>query len=649
MFNRRLLVFLGFVAAALMVGVLRLAHLQLVRGRGYAERTERQFRSNRRLDTYRGDIVDRNGKILATDRACFEFRMKYWALRLDYARRQRDMLMTRHGLTALQADTQVVEETIEANQYALLRFWVRRHGRDNELSEAEAWTDLAARVDATLNRAATIAEVPREQIDRTVDGLVRRVQRVRLIVGMLTALETQSHPIIDALDEAAAVQLRGESDTMTAATVEASTYRWYPYQDLACHVIGRVGRVTAETLRGDPHADDPLLAYLPSEHVGVSGVERTCEPTLRGSRGTREVHASGAELHRTPPRGGQAVRLTLDIDLQRELTHLMRQRPFNGAAVVLDVPTGEILALVSTPTYDLNTYTQQFGELISDEANLPLRNRAISQGYPPGSTIKPVAALAALAEGVVTPTTTFDCRGHADPRRPRCWSTRGHGPVQMPEAIMNSCNTYFARAAEKLGVDRLTYWYRQFGMGAAPGTGLPGESAGVVPTRRWLWRTYKRVFYPGDVRVMAIGQGPILTSPLHVANATATIARDGVYLSPVLVTDRADQQQRRELNLPDGAVRLVRRGMYRVVNDPASQTAYKHATRSGPVICGKTGTAQTGRAGGNMAWFTGFAPAANPRIALAIILEYAGGGGPNCVPLAEQAVAACEQLGYFND
>jgi cell division protein FtsI/penicillin-binding protein 2 len=148
---------------------------------------------------------------------------------------------------------------------------------------------------------------------------------------------------------------------------------------------------------------------------------------------------------------------------------------------------------------------------------------------------------------------------------------------------------------------------------------------------------------------MAIGQGPILTTPLHVANATATIARDGLYLSPVLVAERADQQQRRELDLPDGATGVVRRGMYRVVNDPASQTAYRYATRSGPVICGKTGTAQTGREGRNMAWFTGFAPASSARIAFAFVLEYAGGGGPDCVPLAEQATAACEQLGYFDE
>jgi len=649
MFNRRLLMFLGFVAAAMVVGVLRLGQLQLVRGAKYAAEAERQLISGRRLHTYRGDILDRHGRILATDKACFELVVEYPALLLDQCRRRRQGLIAREGLSAAAAARHVTEEVVAAGEYSLLRWWVRSWGRRNDFTEAAAWTALAERVDQMLDRAATISGDPRDRINRTVDDIVRRVQRIRRSVGSPVAEETRSHTVLGALGEAAAVELRAEADRMIAASVEAGTRRWYPYGDLACHVIGRQGRVTTETLLADPHADDPLLEYLPSEHVGVSGAERTCEAVLRGVRGLQQTRADDGEVNRTAPIGGESVRLTLDIELQRQVTRLLLGVPYNGAAVILHVPTGEILALVSKPTYDLNTYGRRFRYLADDEVNLPLLHRAVARGYAPGSTIKPVTALAGLAEKLITPATTFTCRGHADPRRPRCWSKVGHGPMALSEAIMNSCNSYFCRTAERLGVDRLTYWFRQFGMGAEPGTGLPGESGGIVPTRRWLYERHHRVFYPGDVRCMAIGQGPILATPLQVANATATIARDGVWLSPVLIFNLADRQQRRELDLPAGAAALVRDGMYRVVNDPASQTAYKYATRSGPVLCGKTGTAQTNRPGRNMAWFTGFSPRRDPQIALAIVLEHAGGGGPNCVPLADKAVALCKDLGYLTD
>ena len=647
MFKRRLMVFLALVGVGLLVNLARLAQLQLVRGNAYARNVEQRMMRRRLLDTHRGDIVDRHGRILATDRACFSLRVEYRVLLLDRVRRRCGALMN-EGLGAPAALRQVEAELAPAGETTLLARWIRRYARRHDLSEADARRRLIEQVTWTLNRAAEVTGRPREEIDRAADAIIARTQRIRLAVGSLVAEQTRSHAVLNSLDEQDAVNLRQEAAQMIGASVAAATERWYPYRSVACHVIGHTGRVSAQTLRDDPHADDPLLGYLPAEDVGVAGVEKLCEPTLRGVRGRQTVRR-GEEVTRTPPTGGETVRLTLDIDLQQRLTELLSAQDHHGAAVVLHVPTGEILALVSTPTYDLNRYGLNFRSLVSEEADLPLLNRAAARNYPPGSTVKPITALAGLSEGVITPSTTFLCRGKNDPRRPRCWSTVGHGAIALSEAIMHSCNNYFARTADRIEYDRLIGWMRHFGIGEPVGTGLPGETSGLAPDQAWVWDHYERPLYPGDARAVAIGQGLLLATPLQIANATATIARDGQWLTPLLVFDRADRQIRRHLPAKPEHIAVVREGMYRVINDPASQTGYRHARRTGAVMCGKTGTAQTGQAGRNMAWFTGFAPRAHPTIAFAFVLEYTPEGGAGCIPMAETMIDWCEELGYFDE
>ncbi|MFW6154082.1 MAG: penicillin-binding transpeptidase domain-containing protein [Planctomycetota bacterium] len=651
MFKRRLMVFLALVGLGLLINLARLAQLQLVRGADYAQRVEQRMIRRRLLDTHRGDIVDRYGRILATDRACFALRVEYRVLLLDRVRRRCGALMG-EGLDAPAAMRQVKGELAATGEAKLLARWIRRYGRRRGLSETQARRRLTERVTWTLNRAAELTGRPRAEIDSAADAIIDRTQAIRLAVGSLVAEQTRSHVVLNGLDEQVAVNLRGESAQMVGTSVGPSTERWYPYPSIACHVIGRTGRVSAETLREDPHADDPLLGYLPAEDVGVTGVEKLCESTLRGVRGSQALRRGGEEVTRTPPTGGATVRLTLDIDLQQRITELLAAHPHHGAAVVLHVPTGEVLALVSTPTYDLNHYGRDIEltrALLSDEANLPLLNRAVARDYPPGSTVKPITALAGLSEGVITSETSFFCRGKADPRRPRCWSTVGHGSLSLSEAIMHSCNNYFARTADRLEYDQLIGWMRRFGIGEPTGLGLPGETDGLAPDEAWMRRRRDRPIYPGEVRAVAIGQGLLLATPLQIANATATLARDGQWVAPLLVVDRADRQVRRRLPLEAGHMAVVREGMYRVINDPASQTGYRHAKRTGPVMCGKTGTAQTGRPNRHMAWFTGFVPRENPRIAFAFVIENTPDGGADCIPLAETMIGWCEALGYFDE
>ena len=697
MYNRRLFTFAAFIGLCSLVVVFRLGQLQLVRGGAYAAEASKAMRRARVLQTKRGDIVDRLGRTLAMDHACFEFRMEYPALLASWVARHPGRLAEREtGLSLPEASRRVDELITRGKGRQVLNEWLAKSAHREGISRQQAETVVPARVESTLDRAAGIAGVSRHEVDENINRIVRTVLTWRRVVGSPVEEEYLPHAVIGMLDEPTAVAIRAELGRMPAASVGPSTRRWYPYYDLACHIIGLLGKVRPEDCglvwrtvpsdegghvwkkvpardrQADPNGEDLLHEYRPDELAGMTGAEKLCERLLRGVRGRRVKLRTGELLAYVPPRLGGKVRLSLDIELQERLTDLMRfvydeenlpvaPRTENGAAVVLDVDTGEVLAMVSTPTYDLNTYRKDYRSLVADEVDLPLLNRAVAGRYPPGSTVKPLTGLAAVAEGVVALDTPLDCRGYLHtPNKFRCWIWRlqntGHGPLTLQDAIKKSCNIYFYKAGEKLRAERLLYWMRQFGLGARPGTGLPEEKPGRTPTAEWLWQSRARTFSVGDARQMAIGQGLLEATPLQIANAMATLARDGEYVSPKLVMDDRHPQVRRRLKLPAAALRAVQRGMFEVVNVDGG-TAYKHARHPSIEICGKTGTATMwplridGRIvkQGDLAWFAGYAPSQRPRIAFAVVLAYIseGGGGSNCGPLARKLVTVCEEMGYL--
>jgi len=654
MYKRRLLMLMALIAAGLGVCLWRLGELQLARGGDFAALAERAMQRGQLLKTTRGEIVDRFGRPLAQDQACYELRMDYGAVLAEWVRIETRRVHGPPGRMP-QAEAESLRRRLDVAELRLKAWRKRRAGaiaRAEECSPAAARAALAERIEgieATLTRAAAIAGVPSEEVHDNLRRVVRRVSTVRRLVGSRVVEETRPHAVIRGITYDVAVEMRADLLPAPFVSVSSSTRRWYPYGELACHVIGRVGKVTAETVADDAHRDDPLRKYLGDELVGVSGAEKSCEAILRGVRGRRLWRRTGEKLTETPSRPGRQVRLALDIKMQQAVADVLAQRGENGAAVVVHVPTGDVLALVSQPTYDLNSYKARYRDLLAD-ARLPLLHRAITRQYPPGSSVKPAVALAGVAEGVITPATTLHCRGYLHvPTAFRCWRRGGHGDPALVVAIRDSCNVFFYQVGEMLGVDRLTTWFRWLGLGVRPGTGLPGESAGLVPTRQWLMRRERRGFRPGDARFMAIGQGLLLATPLQIANMMATIARDGVFLSPrVVLDDGGPEQVRRDLKLPATALRTVQDGLYRVVNDSGSMTAYKYARDPNIEICGKTGTAQTERRGYNMVWFSGYAPRENPQIAFAVVLEYVpagdGGGGRNCGPLARDLVAWCLRI-----
>jgi len=640
MYERRLKIFLTLVGLGVAVMLLRLGYLQLLMGDQFRQRAADMLVRGRILPTCRGQILDRRGRVLATDAACFD-------LCFDYGMLARDRRWVRRRLRRIAADENLSRDDPRVQEIF-------------EHYDQRTWR-LAEELTATS----------RNEMMSAAESAVARVEAIRAAIGCRPLEEDLPHPIVRGLTQAKAMEVLSHADEMIGVTVQPSHQRRYPYADAACHVIGRVGRVNRGDLgrngwRGELPVEVQLACYLPGDVVGRVGVEKACDKPLRGARGYRRIHRSGVPSGQIAPVFGSDVQLTLDIELQKVLAERLLARRHRGAIVVIDVPTGEVLALASVPTYDLNAYRMAFPRLNADRLNLPLWNRAVAVRYPPGSTFKPIIALGALAGGVITPATAFTCRGYLhDPSAFRCWtwkSRTGHGPLRLVEALEQSCNVFFYNLGERFGLRRMNDWLGRMGFRQAPGAGLPDERATHLPDPH-------RVTGAGEARFLAMGQGQVTTTPLHVANAIAAIARDGQFRSPLLmkVIDRATgraaplvPQEVYGVGASLEQVRLIQEGMYRVVHGSrGTARKFRHASVT---MAGKTGTATTAarRADtdgdgtpdavleGDTAWFVGFAPYRKPQIAFAVVVEYSSqSGGATCGPIALEVLDACLNSGYL--
>ncbi|HUU22107.1 MAG TPA: penicillin-binding transpeptidase domain-containing protein [Phycisphaerae bacterium] len=638
MYERRLKIFLAMVAAGMVILLARLVHLQILKADEYRQRARDSLLQDEPLPTARGQVLDRNNRVLAADEPCYDLCLHYQMLTQNDPRESQWLRV----------------------QLARIR---KAHGVDKDQARAiyddrvrRTW-ELAEELSGASR--AEIAEAARQAIDRI------RAWRRRCNVEML-AEELQPHPVVTGLDEATAVRIRMRLKDMIGASIHPSAARRYPAGRSACHLIGRTGPVDESELEehndssGGRSEQQKLTLYMPGDSIGKAGVEKACEDLLRGRRGKRWVQRrTGTVVREIPAEPGRDVHLTLDLDLQREIaTELARP----GAAVVLDVATGEVLAAVSLPEYDLNTFGKDYPELSKDLVDLPLWNHAVSVRLPPGSTVKPVAALAGLHYGLLDAASTIECRGWMDSPQDtkfRCWiykrSHGSHGSLDLVRGLEQSCNCFFCTLGQRLGVRRQVEWMTRMGFADPPGTGLPEEYRCILPDPR----TEDTV---GEARYLAVGQGKLTATPMHVANAMAAIARGGEFRSPLLIREFASRQQVRRLDVTAEQVELVQRGMYRVVNVQGG-TAHNYAYDPEIEICGKTGTAQTPARridqdgdgvqetivrSGDTAWFAGYAPYRNPRIAFAVVVEYAqAGGGATCGPIARHIVRLCRQRGYL--
>jgi penicillin-binding protein 2 len=442
--------------------------------------------------------------------------------------------------------------------------------------------------------------------------------------------------------------------------------RLYPSNGFAAHLIGYVGEVSEEML------DDPRYAfYQPGDVVGRSGVEEAYDPVLRGQDGSRDivVDSHGRELGvlgTEPPVPGTSLKLTIDLDIQEAAEKALGQR--NGAIVALDPRTGEVLAMVSRPTFDPNDFAirirrDEWNKLITDPEH-PLLNKAIQAQLAPGSTFKIIEAVAGLQEGIAQ-NLIVDCHGGENfyGRYFRCWISarhQSHGITNITKGIYQSCDVFFYTLAEKLGIEKIAEWAHKFGLGEKTGIDLPDEAAGVMPSEEWKMRNYHQKWFAGETISVGIGQGAIAATPIQLVRAIAGIASDGALKRPhVVFPDEipASLHEYYQEQFPGSGNKTVpiSYNNWVTVTDAMAQVTTFAGTAgfahlNGIDMAGKTGSAQTmsnslaqklGHAHtmDDNAWFVGVSPRRNPEIAVVILWEK-GAEGYLSARLAAQVIEA---------
>lgn len=575
----------------------RLIHLQLIDHDHWAAAARRNITKRIRLPATRGLIRDRDGRVVADNRAAY------------------NVLMTPQLL----------------GDDDLARIAELMHLDDAQLE------DLRARLSAVPERRRShmlemFTDISRDQY---------------------AALETHNR------------ELPG------VATVVVPV-RTYAFGSLAAHAIGYLNEVNAEDLKRFPDA-----GYRAGHRIGRMGVERAWESYLRGHDGQlkvtvdvrgREFKGAGGRLQkrseRKDPVPGRDLALTLDMGLMRTVQRAFRGHP-SGAAVVVDVKTGYVRALFSKPGYDLNVMsgrlTHKRAKELQENPFRPLIDKTIYESYFPGSTFKPISALAALQDEAIDPAVRQECTGSYElgGRKFRCG--HAHGDTDMHKALAQSCNVYFYRLGQVVGLDRLAYYAREFGLGAPSGLGINTEASGFIPTRDWYKKQHGDQYRLGFTLNAAIGQGNTRLTLVQLAMAYAAMANGGTLYVPQIVeavlnpdgtpAARFEPRVRRQVNVDPEHLTAIASGLFDVVNSP-NGTAHDARIDGAYPIAGKTGTAQVSkrrlRPGEDPrrawyyrrshAWFAGFGPAEDPEVAVVVLVEHGGDGGKNAAPIATQAL-----------
>lgn len=671
MFERRLRVFLALLFIGGLILAARAAQVQVSQHGEWERRAELGSERVRFLTPRRGDIVDVKGVVLATDVASFEACVNYRAvpaepdaawLAAEARRRARKLPEWRAAADEAARATLLAREVqgVRADLEAMWTLLARLSGQDRaqiELVRADVTQEVEAKHAAYWRGLYAKAQKDFEELppapwyERWVAG-ARVAPTPESFQDKPIGEQLAFHPIVADVSQAVYNELKLAQDRFpqykpdnapwrSVLELRPAVRRSYPLGDVACHVIGRVGPVSREDRADDPNRADERRRYALIDRIGREGLEALAEQQLRGKRGEHRTDRAGAHLGTAESEPGQTIRATIDVALQADIqrafarvdfegpdkdaqNHAIPERmPMNGAAVVIDVRTGEVRALVSVPTFDLNKFDELYPKLVADELNWPMRNRALMDAVEPGSTAKPIVGLAAITEGLLGVHDTVECDGYAhitDPRgrpftvqRPRCWTMsmfgKSHhttpygaphptGFLTLADAIERSCNVYFVTESARLGLEGLSNWMQRFGYGRITGIGLP-EARGLVPTQARI---------PADERFSApwlasIGQGKVNATPIQVANEMATIARLGIWMRPRLVpagagvplpTTRPDGsaiEERVDLKLNPDAVRAVHAGMFNVVNGEAGTGKRVRDPASNVKVAAKTGSA----------------------------------------------------------
>ncbi|MGE5296091.1 MAG: peptidoglycan D,D-transpeptidase FtsI family protein [Solirubrobacterales bacterium] len=700
MYDQRVKVFIGFCVALLLACVLRLAQIQLLTGSDVqgeiAKLTER--RQSKQLKTLRGRILDRNGNVLAADTPKFQVYVNYaltcyldervvLAKMLD-AKRENSRVSPEQAADEVKKKLEQLNRVIEeCAQFGIAReetestiqirndrIWNRRSHVCWVHSECDP--NLVARYGSRSKVPFLLAMKDLERQFPDPNERYREIARVDNIPEVEWDLAVAT---LQADDDvfAAQVEFRDIPDVKVLPT----GYRYYPYGSAAAQTIGWVG--PAQDRDKKLFEDDPLSSYRDDEVCGKEdGVEYVCESILRGRRGEMVYDIDRQLVRETETQFGRDVQLTLDIELQKRIEGTMTDPNINPeycrapmAAVVIDVGTGDILALASLPTYDLNTARRDWGRLLNDKERRPLINRTINDRFPPGSVVKPLILIAGLESGVVTPEEPISCPSRAQSKPPNCliFKTSGIGHDEKwtnnaRNALRGSCNVYFAELADRIELRRLQEWMFRFGYGhEIPLTCPIPPDPGVAP------RSFRQV--PGQIstrasnvaeptsfdqipplsimqrRLFGIGHGAFVVTPLQVANTFATLARGGQQKTPRLFLNPAPPAAELEdLHISMTSLATAAEGMHAVVSETGgSAHAYflgSDLYTRGVTVYGKTGSTEAPE----VAWFAGYAEdAKGVKIAIAVVVVGGERGGSDAAPLGRAILELCAAAGYLGN
>jgi len=674
MFERRLKVFLTILFMGVIGLLLRAAQLQVAQRDYWNREAADSLKSVSLQETTRGPIIDCKGRVLAEDRPCRNVCVQYQVL-LDHPDKTWIARFAAKRVKSRLGDDAWKKLTAEGRK--------RRIGEESGV--------VLKQIDRMWDKLARLTDQTREDIERVRHLILQRVDMRRRYVwyhsylramrqqngvvesepkwqkwlsgesddgpqvdkfAVTVAEEDEAHVIVRDVSLEVENELSRHIDEYPGVELKPGLHRYYPFHEVACHVIGRLGKVGPEELLNDPNHGDQRRKYWPNDDVGRLGLEGLCEPALRGTLG-RTVTVSGEETPTIDPAiAGQTVRIAIDTDIQRDIEDFFahatlyetiddavveeRDQVLHGAAVLLDVKTNRVLALVSYPTYDVNELDANYQRLKANDVDAPLRNRATESQLEPGSTVKPLVGLAAITDGYVKLNEGIECKGYLElpdhhggmihyGKLGRCWIAStyaellhdavAHHPVPTPhrghdgnrdgwltyrDALERSCNVYFETVADRLGIATLSDWMGRFGLGRPTGIGIE-EFKGWVPAgaRGGDFRAHWRATgFSGG-----IGQGYIAATPLQMANIAATIARSGIWMRPQLVIPASDGEpmppmrpakievpDRVDLHLDPEALAACKLGMIEVVNARAGTG--KAAHMKDLFVAGKTGTAQ---------------------------------------------------------
>lgn len=584
--KQRILILSFVVGAVFFLLLMRLWHLQILRSDDYREMSENNRLRFVPVAASRGAILDRNGKVLVSNRPSFSLAVVPQEV-LD-----KESLLTQLS-TLLGLDRAEMDER-----------WQKSKGR------------------AKYYPIVLASNITRDQVEILEENRLR-----------LPGVEIEMKPV-----------------------------REYSNGTLASHLLGYISEISEKELNAKGYDE-----YNPGDYVGKNGIERALEMELHGDDGGRqlEVDARGRVLRtisETYPTVGNSVVLTIDSAIQKQAEQAFGEQA--GAAVAMDVNSGEILAFVSNPGFDPSLFS---GKLPADiwkgyleDKRRPLENKALSGQYPPGSTFKVITALAGLYDNKIDDSTSVNCNGSYSLGTStfKCWNKKGHGTTSLRKSLRESCDVYYYQLGEKLGVDRIAATAKAFKLGAPMGVELQNEKSGLIPTSEWKQKRFGKRWFHGETLPVAIGQGYVLTTPIQLASMIATVANEGTIYRPHLVKRivDADGKPLRETkpevigttSFSKESYRLVKQGLYAVVNESGGTGA--QARLYDVKVAGKTGTSQVVKMRDSKqgtpyqfrdhALFVAFAPFDKPEIAVAVVVEHGEHGGSAAAPIVGRILRA---------